>query len=298
MIPIPRWHFGPPSIPATAVLLSLIALAIPVIASLIAGAAPVRFEGLLWLTVLVPAFLLAYYKGAFGVATGLAIGMVVFSLVQVYLIASAQRLPDWPFILSIAAALILVSLVVGRVADQLHLERERAERLALFDPLTQLPNRRYLELILEKEFAAAKRGRRLVVVAFDLDGLKAINDRYGHTAGDEALKAFANVLDANTRSMNLSARLGGDEFVSVVSEASIDGALVFVRRVQKATEALSDPADPVTVSAGLALCTESITDPVQLLEAADSALYRAKNVRGSFVVYDSDAGAPTSPVAT
>lgn len=272
----PRWHFGPPSIPVRAVLISMMALAVPIAASLVAAEQPGRFEALLWLTALIPGFLLAYYRGWSGVATGLASGMVVFSLVQVYLVDSGLRLPDWPFMLAMTVALILVSLVAGSVTDRLHAAREQAERLALIDPLTGLPNRRYLDLMLGREFAAAQRGRAMVVVAFDIDGLKDVNDRHGHAAGDEALQAVASVLRANTRSMDMSARIAGDEFITVLSTATLEGALVFVRRVQEAIAEQPHRAGHLAVSAGLAPYHIDVPDAEALLRAADEALYEAK----------------------
>lgn len=280
----PRWYFGSPQIPVRAVGISALALAVPIAASLLAGDEPGRFEALLWLTALIPGFLLAYYRGWSGVATGLASGMAVFSLVQVYLVATSQRLPDWPFMLAMTVALLLVSLVVGGVTDRLHGTREKAERLALIDPLTDLPNRRYLDLLLEKEFAAAQRGRDLVVVAFDIDGLKDINDHYGHAAGDDALKAVATVLRANTRSMDMSARVAGDEFVTVLSTARLEGALVFVRRVQAAVSEHPHESGQLTVSAGLAPYHIDVKGADALLRAADEALYQAKAGPGRLTV--------------
>ena len=287
---IPRWHFGPPSIPVRAVMISMMALAVPITASVIAGQQPGRFEALLWLTALIPGFLLAYYRGWSGVATGLASGMVVFSLVQVYLVDSGQRLPDWPFMLAMTVALLLVSLVAGAVTDRLHAAREQAERLALIDPLSGLPNRRYLDLMLDREFAAAQRGRALVVVAFDIDRLKDVNDRHGHAAGDEVIRAVSSVLRANTRSMDMSARIAGDEFVTVLSTATLEGALVFVRRVQEAISEQPHRAGPMAVSAGLAPYHVDVTDAEALLRAADEALYRAKTEPAGLAV-----ASPTAP---
>lgn len=288
---MPRWHFGSPPIPVTAVLVSGLALSVPLTSILAAGADGTRFEALVWLTALIPAFLLAYYRGWQGVATGLAAGMVVFSLAQVYLVVSGARLPDWPLMLGITTAFLGVALALGVVTERLHGEREKAERLALFDALTDLPNRRYLELILEKEFAAAERGRFIVLIAFDLDGLKAVNDRLGHSAGDRALRAFAGVLEKNTRAMDLSGRLGGDEFLSVLSGSSLEGAMVFVRRVQAAVEELESPL-PLSVSAGLAAYSSRFSGPEAMLDAADRALYEAKKRSAGGVMIAPD---PTPP---
>lgn len=272
---MPRWHFGSPAIPATAVLISVLAIFVPVVATM-AGPGEFRFEALVWLTALIPAFLLAFYRGWQGVATGLALGMAVFAVVQVYLVWFGGRLPDWPLMLSITLAYVGIALVLGGVTERLHLEREKAEQLALIDPLTDLPNRRYFDLILNREFAAAQRGRVVVAVAFDVDGLKEINDRHGHLAGDDALRAIARVLDRNTRTMDMTARLGGDEFVSVLSSSSALGALVFVHRVLGGVDAIDSLPHPVHLSAGVAAYHIDMAEPRDLLHAADQALYNAK----------------------
>lgn len=271
-----KWHFGPPKIPARAIVISALALAVPVVAALAAPDLPTRLEPLLWLTALIPGFLLAYYRGWSGVATGLAVAMALFGLVEIYLVLTGRRLPDWPFMLSMTGALVLLSLLAGEVSDRLHSDRERAERMALIDPLTELPNRRFFELTLEREFAAARRGRELTLAVFDLDGLKRINDRYGHAAGDAAIRAFAEVLLANTRAMNVSARLGGDEFASILSSATMDGARVFARRVQDAATGIQGLPFPVSVSVGLAPYRADMSGPQALLNAADRALYGGK----------------------
>lgn len=280
----PQWHFGSPFIPARAIVLSIMGLAVPVTASWLHAGGTGRFEILVWLPALVPGFLLAYYRGWIGITTGLAMAMALFSSTQVYLIITGQRAPDWPLMLAITVALTLLSLVAGEVTDQLHKAREQAERLALIDPLTNLPNRRYVDLTLHREFAAAQRGRDLVIVAFDLDGLKVINDIHGHAAGDEALKTFAGILRTHTRSMNLSARLGGDEFLSILSSSTIEGALVFVRRVQQATVEATGLATPISVSAGVAEYGLDILDQEHLLDVADQALYDAKQLPSGVVV--------------
>ena len=281
---LPTWHFGSPAVPAAAIVLSVIALSVPFLSATMLGGGTFRFEALVWLLALVPAFLFAFYRGWAGVASGLGLGLAVFSLAQVFLAVTGRRLPDWPLMMSITLAFVGVALILGALSDRLHAEREKAERLALFDSLTGVPNRRYIDLILEREFAAARRGRPLVVVAFDLDGLKPLNDRYGHAAGDAALVAFARVLAANTRAMDLSGRLGGDEFVSVLAASSVAGATVFVQRIQAAAEAVDTLPVEITVSAGIATYDPAMTGPGDVLEAADRALYRAKTTGPGRVV--------------
>ncbi|MEJ2217033.1 MAG: sensor domain-containing diguanylate cyclase [Gemmatimonadota bacterium] len=158
---------------------------------------------------------------------------------------------------------------------------EQVTTMSLTDPLTGLANRRQLERDLAREFAAASRGRTLSAVMLDIDDFKEYNDRYGHLAGDDALKALAAALKVETRAMNLAARYGGDEFVVLLSDADDAGARLFVERVaQRFTQEVRELGHgPLTVSAGHACHAPDMVDWLQLLEAADRALYRAKPPR-------------------
>lgn len=155
---------------------------------------------------------------------------------------------------------------------------ERVTELSVTDPLTGLANRRQLERELAREFAAARRGRALSAVIFDLDDFKDYNDAHGHLAGDKAIQAFAGALKDETRAMNLAARYGGDEFVALLSGTDIEGARAFIQRVRDrfavAVEALGH--GPISVSAGMAFYREDMPDTDALLREADNALYREK----------------------
>lgn len=160
---------------------------------------------------------------------------------------------------------------------QLH---EQIRALSLTDPLTELPNRRHLEIVLEKEFAAARRGRPLAVVLFDLNNFKAYNDTYGHQAGDAVLRAFGRILSAEIRAMNLTARYGGDEFIAVLSDSTHLGALSLVRRIDGLVR--QDPVlerAGITASAGIATYAPGMASPDELIQAADQDLYRRKKER-------------------
>ena len=152
--------------------------------------------------------------------------------------------------------------------------------LSMTDPLTGLPNRRHLEMFLEKEFAAAKRGRRLSAIIFDLDNFKGYNDTAGHQAGDEALHAFAEVLLAQTRAMNLAARYGGDEFITILADADRAGALKHAERIAEMVEEheLLSAAN-IRASAGVATFEPNMKSPADLIRAADSDLYARKAIR-------------------
>jgi diguanylate cyclase (GGDEF)-like protein len=158
---------------------------------------------------------------------------------------------------------------------------ETLRALSLTDPLTGLPNRRRLQLHLEQEVAAARRGRRLTVVVFDIDNFKAVNDNLGHVTGDDILRAFAELLIDENRTMNLVGRYGGDEFVSVLSDSGQEGAQQYIARVQNAL-GRSPQLSPhqVTVSMGVAeFDTDEMRSVDDLLRAADVDMYRVKAER-------------------
>jgi diguanylate cyclase (GGDEF)-like protein len=177
--------------------------------------------------------------------------------------------------------------ILSRLASQASVALENARlhgrlhALSMTDSLTGLPNRRHLQMHMEREVAAARRGRDLMSVIFDLDHFKQYNDSRGHLAGDEALKAFAEILMSENRSMNLVARYGGDEFISVLSDAQRGGAEVYVQRVKEkvATDpVLSDGG--VSVSAGMAAFDRAtMKTPEDLIESADTELYENKSKR-------------------
>ena len=268
------WYFGKPEIPLRGLILSFSALLVPAVATFWFPEPSVEYELLLWLLALVPAFLLAYYRGWNGVAIAMLVGMVVLSLVQVLVIA-LDITTNWIMLLAVVAAYISIGLTVGLVSELLHQERARAERLALQDELTDVPNRRLAELFLEKEFAAAQRGRELAVVLFDIDRFKDYNDEHGHMIGDDALRAFVGVLTGRTRRMDLSARYGGEEFITILSGATVEPGLRFAESIRLAISEIAD-LPPFTVSAGVAQYNNEMDTSRDLVAAADSALYRAK----------------------
>ncbi|HUP00866.1 MAG TPA: diguanylate cyclase [Gemmatimonadota bacterium] len=262
--------------PPRSLLISGIALAVPLLAEGFFPEYASDYQILLWLLALVPAFLLAYHSGWKGAATALAAGMAILTITHLTTIFGEIRFADGPLLLALVTAYIGVSLGIGFLSEQLHRERARAELLAHSDELTGAPNRRAAQIFLEKEFAAAERGRPLTVVMWDLDGFKAYNDRFGHAAGDAALRVFCEVLIGKTRRQNLSSRYGGEEFLSILSSCTAEGATHFVRRVQERLRDAPLAAGPITVSAGIASYGPGMPSPEDLLRAADQALYDAK----------------------
>jgi diguanylate cyclase (GGDEF)-like protein len=174
--------------------------------------------------------------------------------------------------------------VLQRLASQtsiaLHNARLHANltALSITDPLTQLPNRRRLQIHLDHEVAAARRGRALAIAVFDIDNFKHYNDTFGHVAGDEILKAMGRVLSEENRAMNLVARFGGDEFVSVLSDADLDGLRHYVDRVLARIEKDETLSKfDISISCGVAAFDpETMASVNDVLRAADSDLYAAK----------------------
>lgn len=283
------------AVPRRALWLSLAALTAPVGAAFWAPESLARYASLLWLTALLPAFLLAFYRGWRGVATSLALGMATLSVTQAASLWLGRPLPD--LLLAVVVTYLVISLGIGWLAEQLHQEREEATDMAFTDLLTGLPNRRHAEIFLRDEFAAAQRGRTVAVVLFDLDDFKGYNDTHGHSAGDDALRAFASVLRANTRRMNLGARYGGEEFLAILAGSNPRGAEIFANRVRAALESEAIGAPPLTVSAGVALYRPEVEDPDELLRDADAALYEAKRAGRNRVVVGGgvDGLAPSAP---
>jgi diguanylate cyclase (GGDEF)-like protein len=142
--------------------------------------------------------------------------------------------------------------------------------LADHDPLTRLLNRRAFVDRLEGEVARALRyGRSFGLIICDLDDFKALNDRLGHAAGDEALQRFARTLESGLRRGDDAFRIGGDEFALLLAEATRDDAREVVQRV---AEQLSG----VRASFGVASCPDHARDTQTLFRLADMALYEAK----------------------
>jgi diguanylate cyclase (GGDEF)-like protein len=147
--------------------------------------------------------------------------------------------------------------------------------------LTQLANRRRFTETLAVEVRRAERfGDPLALVLADLDDFKQINDRYGHQAGDEVLRRFADVLRENVRDFDLPVRYGGEEFAVLLPEADLAGGEQLARRLQTALLRLRLPEigrdrPPVTASFGVAAFPQA-RSAEEILSAADGALYRAK----------------------
>ncbi len=155
---------------------------------------------------------------------------------------------------------------------------ETVKKQAVTDPLTELFNRRFYEDALARE---AKRALRLnqpfTLISLDLDKLKHINDMYGHSAGDAAIKAVARVINKNSRSVDVPSRIGGEEFAIILPGVDSQGGLVAAERIRASLEA--EPVEivgKITASIGVATFIEQTSNPDELVEIADKAMYFAK----------------------
>ena len=171
----------------------------------------------------------------------------------------------------------LVANSLGIVLKSLFL-MEETQLLALTDGLTGLYNRRHATLRLAEEIARAKRGKTGLCVAMcDVDHFKAINDEYGHGAGDRVLQQMGKSLREYVRRNDIVARWGGEEFLVIFSEIKLTAARIVAERLRgRLAQTRVEEGPPViTVSIGLAMLTEDVTAE-ELIEQADQALYRAK----------------------
>ena len=163
------------------------------------------------------------------------------------------------------------------ITAQLRYERD-LHALALVDDLTGLQNRRAFTLFAEQELARARRyGRTPVVVFADLDGLKQINDEYGHAAGDRALRLVANALKSIFRETDIVARWSGDEFVALMVEGSEEASQLIGARLDAAIAVQSPPGLPYVVTASVGATALDPELPLRdAMERADVELYTQK----------------------
>lgn len=164
---------------------------------------------------------------------------------------------------------------------------QKLEELSFRDPLTGLLNRRGFELSIGQFLASVRRNAgETAICMMDLDDFKAVNDQYGHAAGDALLKEFGERLTGTLRKTDLVGRLGGDEFFLAVAIPSPGGLDKLLSRLDEAfalpCRIPEGPDEGLTprVSMGVALATEDLSDPDRLLRQADEALYAAKELKG------------------
>ncbi len=151
------------------------------------------------------------------------------------------------------------------------------------DYLTGLWNRRYFYLRLgEEEAHTTRKNTQLCIAMIDIDNFKAINDRYGHAAGDMLLSELATMLRKNVRSKDIVARWGGDEFAIIFSGASLMEAYEIMERIRQKVETRFHASYGLAISAGI-ISLAADRELEDLLVLADQALYKAKEQKNSVI---------------
>ncbi len=182
-------------------------------------------------------------------------------------------------------AAVAVQLAAALKSARLH---DELRQLSLTDGLTEVYNRRYFEILLQKE---AERGQRydrdLAVVMIDIDRFKEYNDVYGHPAGDEALRVVARCIgNGARRGLDLVTRYGGDEFGVILPETDGEGASIVAEHIRAQLGAENSLLCRLTISLGIASLRGDKLQAQELVERADRALYRAKDLGRDRAVLD------------
>jgi diguanylate cyclase (GGDEF)-like protein len=190
--------------------------------------------------------------------------------------------------------------IIAYLFDRLHSSMDLQESLAQLDGLTGMMNARAFKTSCETLFELASRHDRPLALGYlDLDGFKGVNDRLGHTVGDEVLKAVAAALGQRLRASDLGGRLGGDEFAVLLPETDLAGARAFFTGLR---ESLSDLAAskswPVGFSIGVAVFRPPTTTPDDAIRLADGLMYKVKNSGKGSILFEEFAGASRVPEGT
>jgi diguanylate cyclase (GGDEF)-like protein len=221
----------------------------------------------------------------------LALTAAVFSLSASSYLVGAKTLFGFDYSTAVRA---LVALVLAFTVQTIYqharfrrLQRQLAEqqiqaevfrRLAMFDPLTELYNRRFAEQRLKTEIARSERkGLALIVVLVDLNDFKHINDTYGHQTGDKVLKEFAKRLSRSTRGSDLAARWGGDEFMMLLVDCEVDQLSRVLVRLEGFKVDVNGKELLVSLAAGWK-AYEPGNQMADLIEGADRKLYLHKGL--------------------
>ena len=205
-----------------------------------------------------------------------------------YLAAVFIRPPDDPLLATAVAAvalnlaaLLLLAFVASVVARAQRHSRLEAIRLSTVDSLTGLFNRAYFFAALDREIQrSARSGRGFCLLMMDLDGLKTVNDRFGHFHGDRALRTVGETIRSRVRRIDTAARYGGDEFVVVLPETDPTGAFVLAEKIRVGVGERALKVDGLDVrtslSIGVVVYPRDGRTVDDLMIAADTTMYRSK----------------------
>jgi diguanylate cyclase (GGDEF)-like protein len=249
-------------------------------------------------------FLLIVAGAALVVPAGITVGLAVAASLA-YLFAvllPVDPAPIDPIAIATVginlASLVLLTYVAMVVASEQRRSREAAIRLSTVDVLTGLFNRSFLFIAIEREIARTDRsGRGFCLLMMDLDGLKGVNDRFGHHVGDQLLRSVGEGIRTGVRRIDTPARYGGDEFVVLCPETDQNGAIVLAEKIRSsiADLAMEVPGELVrpSVSVGVVAYPTDGESPDALLISADRAMYASKRSgRNRVTVGHPEPGAP------
>jgi diguanylate cyclase (GGDEF)-like protein len=221
----------------------------------------------------------------FGLYFGSLYGLLAPEMAQ---ILGHPALLILPKLLNIVAGCTVLGLLLMRWLPLAVRERGKSEQrvsdletLAAIDWLTGLYNRRHFEALARAELARSQRYMRPVsVLMIDIDHFKAVNDRFGHAAGDQVLRAVAALLVADKRDADVAARLGGEEFALLLPETTDLAAVQFAERLRQKMRNHASTVQgeklAITISIGVAGATATTSGIEMLVRSADDALYDAK----------------------
>ena len=181
----------------------------------------------------------------------------------------------------VLAARMRSALRLKEAQHALELANVNLEYLASHDPLTNTYNRREFISRSQAEFAKAGRYKRpLSVIMIDIDDFKAINDHYGHQAGDQTLSQLVGVFQKSVRESDILGRIGGEEFAICCPESDLEGSYLVAERLRKSCEQVEvdtgETSVKVTISAGVAQMSEEDKRLDDMINRADHLLYEAK----------------------
>jgi diguanylate cyclase (GGDEF)-like protein len=237
---------------------------------------------LLLLLYLLPVIICALTLGRW--ATLVLSALCVAGFLSAALLRHAPEMPSGHEIVELGIALapfLLVVYVTALLSHEIETAKQRIRTLSETDELTGLANLRAFSRLHRHEHERALRHHRTYsILVMDLNGLKHINDAYGHDFGDRALILFANVIARLIRNTDAAARLGGDEFVALLSEADAEQAARVMHRIRSATERCTIDVGGhllrMSVSVGAATFPEDAEEARELVSKADQAMYRDK----------------------
>ena len=175
----------------------------------------------------------------------------------------------------------------NKLSDALEQDYVRIEQLSITDPLTQLSNRSHTDEYLKKNLGQDSPTRhKLIVIIADIDHFKAVNDNYGHLAGDHVLREFSELLKKHTRTQDFVGRWGGEEFIIAMPDITPEQAMKNAERLRSAIESHDfGSSGTVTASFGIAVSTENDTRE-SLIGRADECLYKAKDQGRNRIITD------------